>query len=316
MTIRKGARFAVRAMLALTLTSAAYAYDQPQVNLGATSFADSPPFRVPPFIFQQYFQYYSAETFTDNEGNRQPFPKQDANVAVLMSQLTWMTPLRLANATFGLNAVMPAIVGSSTDDGLGRAVINSRNGFGDLTFGPLLQFDPIVGPGGSVFSHRFEFDIIAPTGGYNRGYAINPGANVWAIDPYWAMAWWPTQRLEFSLRLHYLWSGKNTAPPMDVGPANSWQAGQAIHANFAADFAVLPTLSIGINGYWLRQITDSKIDGSDVSGRREQVWALGPGLMWRPTRADSVFLNAYDEFAVRNRPSGVRLFLRYVRLFG
>ena len=55
------------------------------------------------------------------------------------------------------------------------------------------------------------------------------------------------------------------------------QAGQAIHANFATDYAITEQFRLGLNGYWLKQITDTEVDGEKVKGRREQVWAIGRG---------------------------------------
>ena len=37
---------------------------------------------------------------------------------------------------------------------------------------------------------------------------------------------------------------------------------------------------MGLNGYWLKQVTDTEVDGEKVKGRREQVWAIGPGAMY------------------------------------
>ena len=58
------------------------------------------------------------------------------------------------------------------------------------------------------------------------------------------------------------------------------QAGQAIHANFATDYAITEQFRLGLNGYWLKQVTDTEVDGEKVKGRREQVWAIGPGAMY------------------------------------
>jgi len=65
-----------------------------------------------------------------------------------------------------------------------------------------------------------------------------------------------------------LWNDENDDPGSGF---NTLQAGQAVHLNYATEYEVLPKhLRLGINGYYLKQVTDTKINGSNVSGRREQ----------------------------------------------
>jgi len=65
----------------------------------------------------------------------------------------------------------------------------------------------------------------------------------------------------------------------------------------------------------LNQITDTKINGRDVSGRREKVWAIGPGAVFSLSPHDHLFLNAYFEQDAENRPEGKRMQLRWVHHF-
>ncbi len=67
--------------------------------------------------------------------------------------------------------------------------------------------------------------------------------------------------------------------PKSILDADDSQAGQAIYLNFAGAHELLPSrLRVGINGYVLKQITDNRIDGREVSGGRERILGLGPDL--------------------------------------
>ena len=99
-------------------------------------------------------------------------------------------------------------------------------------------------------------------------------------------------------------------------PAETTQAGQAIHFNYASEYEVIPKmLRVGVNGYYLKQITDTQADGRDIPGRKEQVFAVGPGAVFHFSKDDHIFVNAYFEMAGENRTEGNRLNLRWTHHF-
>ncbi len=177
-----------------------------------------------------------------------------------------------------------------------------------------------MGKHGPIFMHRIEFQCIVPTGEYDPGYNINPGANFFSFDPYWSGTLFITPKLTLSTRVHYLWNDSNDDPirnavPPPYATASEIQAGQAVHLNFAASYEVVKSLRLGVNGYYLKQFTDTQADGSDISGSQEQVLGLGPGLLWSLNQNNHFFLNTYFEMAAENRTEGFRLNLRYVHHF-
>lgn len=299
----------------LVAGQASQAYDLPVVNLGLTTFLDGGLPAGPGWYIQQYFQDYRADHLKDQRGDDLPLPRQDLHYQVAVTQLSYLSDLRLGNASLGLNAVLPVVTRMDLDDGLNNAALKAQDGVGDLLVGPFIQFDPIMGPDGPRFVHRIELQVNLPTGKYDEDQAINPGANSWSFNPYWAATYWFTPKWSASLRAHYLYNGKNEDPNYSYGGADDIQAGQAVHANFATEYAVTPQLRLGINGYWLNQFTDTKIDGHEVSGRRERVWAIGPGAMYSFSQEDHLVVNAYVEQDVENRPEGSRVQVRYVHHF-
>lgn len=299
----------------LMIAQGAHAYDLPVVNLGLTSFMDGGLPAGPGWYLQEYFQNYSANRLRDKDGKSLGLPEENLDYQVAVTQLSYLSNVRWGNASLGLNAVLPVVTRMKVDDGLDNAALRGQTGVGDLLIGPFIQFDPVMGPDGPRFVHRIELQVNLPTGDYDDKHAINPGNNAWSFDPYWAATYWFTPKWTASVRAHYLYNSKNNDPAQSLGDVSDIQAGQALHANFATDYAVTDHLRLGINGYWLKQITDTRIDGHDVSGRREKVWAIGPGGMYSFSANDHLFVSAYLEQDVENRPDGSRVQVRYVHHF-
>jgi anthranilate 1,2-dioxygenase (deaminating, decarboxylating) large subunit len=297
----------------------AIAYDLPQVNLGATSFLDGAPPSGPGLYFQQYLQYYTADEFKDEDGDRAlpPFvTKSDLDVWVSLTQLVYQSNQELLwGGKWGMNVIVPYV---SLDLDMAPMVPglpqDNGSGLGDIVVGPFLQWDPVMGKNGPIFMHRIELQMILPTGKYDDDKAINPGSNFFSFNPYWAGTVFLAPEWTASWRLHYLWNAEND-DPNTAFPADDSRAGQAVHANFATAYEVLPKqLRVGLNGYYLKQTTASEIDGHEVSGR-EHVFAVGPGLLWHLSPDSHLFFNAYFETAAENRTEGERFNLRFVHHF-
>jgi hypothetical protein len=285
-------------VLALISATPAKAFDQPAVNLGFTSFMDGGPPAGPGLYFTQYVQYYTADKLVDG-----PPLDPDLDAWISLTQLIYQSDREiLLGGKWGLDLIVPVVCFSAAD------FLDETSGLGDILVGPFLQWDPVMGPRGPRFMHRVELQTIWPTGRYDENNQLNPGSNHFSFNPYWAGTFFFTPSLTASWRLHYLWNAENS--DTDVQP------GQAVHANFASSYELLPNrLRAGINGYYFRQITDSKVDGVSVSGR-EQVLGIGPGALWSISRSNHLFFNIYFESNVKNRPEGERFQVRWVHHFG
>lgn len=308
----------------IVVSSAGHAFNLPAVNLGFTSFLDGGPPAGPGWYAQQYVQFYRGATIRDAQGRARLFPSQDptdsrlrsvdVDMNIGLTQLLYQSDQPLAfGGKWGLNLMLPY---ASFDLDPGDTVATANSGaLGDILIGPYLQWDPIMGPNGPRFMHRIELQMIFPTGDYDSGRALNVGSNVFSFNPYWAATAFFTPDLTVSWRLHYLWNAENSDPFVGFGARDS-QAGQAVHANFAAAYAVLPErLRIGLNGYFLKQFTESKLNGRSISNSEEQVFAIGPGLVYHFSKHDHLFVNAYWETDAENRPEGAKLNLRFVHHF-
>lgn len=299
-------------LIFMTAPRAATAYDEPGVNLGATSFFDG-FIPAPGWYFEQYFSYYTADRLTGNDGTPLKATPQHFDVTTGVTALTWVSDRQVGSGHFGWGLALPYVIDGNAQ--LGQSAPEVRTGLGDIYTGPLYQFDPVIGADGPRFTQRVALNLIVPAGDYDRSSTLNPGSNFWSVNPYWAGTYWITPKWTASARFAYLWNATNTDPNAALGPGvSSTQAGQAVHGNFATAYQLTPWFYLGINGYWFRQITDSKVNGADVAGR-ERVWALGPGALFRLSAKDFIFANVYFEQDAHDRAQGDRYRLRYVHLF-
>ncbi len=278
-------------VLALLLTPSAWAYLEPSVNLGFTSFLDGAPPAGPGFYFTEYLSYYTANQLADL-----PVPDPQVDVWVSLNQFIYQsnTPI-LFGGKWGIDVIVPLVSLESRP----QPPLSNEDGLGDILVGPYLQWDPIMGKNGPIFMHRVELQTIWPTGSNDENKALNAGSNFFSFNPYWAGTLFLTPKWEASLRLHYLWNAENNDTDA--------QAGQAVHANFATSYELIERkLRLGLNGYFFEQITDSEIADVEIPDD-ESVFAIGPGALWSFSQNSHLFLNLYFESGARNRPEGEQL---------
>lgn len=310
--------------LSLIRSPSVQAYDLPLgLNLGFTTFLDGGPPAGPGFYFTQYVQYLNSDEFTDKDGHGKlpASADEDLEALISLSQFIYQsdTPV-LFGGKWGLDVIVPhATIDLDVDT---NAPTDNGSGIGDIYVGPYLQWDPIMGKNGPIFQHRLEFQLIFPTGKYDDDKNLNPGSNVFSFNPYWAATLFITPKWTTSWRIHYLWNDENDDPIEAVAPdspyfgADDTQAGQAIHLNFTTAYEVIPKrLRLGLNSYYLEQFTDTEVDGHDVSGSEERVFAIGPGAVCHFSRDNHLFFNTYFETLAENRPEGFRLNARWVHHF-
>ena len=305
-------------LLVLAMIGSASAYNQPLgLNLGYTSFMDGAPPAGPGFYFTEYIQYYTADEFSNA-----PFPTAGADVDawVSLNQFIYQsnTPV-LFGGKWGLDVIVPVVwIDSSPDTSLPE----NSSGVGDILVGPYLQWDPIMGERGPIFMHRVEFQMIFPSGSYEQDKVLNPGANAFSFNPYWAGTYFVTPKWTVSGRFHYLWNAENDDPfvALEALGFDEIQAGEAVHANFASSYEVIPQkLRVGVNGYWLKQI--SATEGKTQAGATidleddEMVLAIGPGALLSFSQNTHLFFNAYFETETDSRPEGEKFVLRFVHHF-
>ncbi len=310
---RKAAVFLMTALAVGAAWTPALAFNQPPLNLGLTDILDG-ALPGPGTYFTEYIQAYQGGDFKDKDGNDIGGDPKAANV-LAMNQFVHVYKHQVLGGHIGADVLLPivAISGSGTLGAPGPGVSTNPAVLGDLVVGPFLQwFDTKLL--GRPFLQRLELDLILPTGQYDEKYLINPGSNLWTIEPYYAFTWFLTPKFSTSWRIHYTYNTKNTAPFAALG-VNDVQPGQAFHFNYSFEYELFKNFRGAMAGYYLKQLTEDKVNGNSAEGSKEQVFAVGPAVHWIFSPQFSMGLKAQWETSVENRPKGNRTTLRMTYKF-
>ena len=290
-------------LIASTLLVAQTHVAEPTVNLGDTSFLDG--IGGPGVVIEEIGDGAHEGTVVDRAGST----IAGTGTVNSISQLThvaWLTHKRVLGGCYGTEVVVAAAhvnAGSAGQSG----------GLGAFTVTPFIRQWSEQKIGNVPIDQRVVFDFDLPVGAYTRSSAVNVGTNTFTVHPYYAITALPAKRIETSWRVHYLWNSTNNSPPYATG-AQSTQAGQAIHFNATTAYNFGKHLWIGPNAYYLRQITDGRVNGIPLRNSPEQVGAIGPGMVWNSGKW-FFYANAYHELGVKNRPEGDKLVLRVEKIF-
>jgi hypothetical protein len=308
---------AVRVLSALAIAvtvfvaGPSHAFNQPLLNYGLTDVLDG-AVPGPGTYFFEYIQVYQSDEFKDRDGNNIPGDPR-VGFVLSMNQLVHVSTKTFLGGNLGIDILQPIgqLNGKGTLGPGGPPVTANPGPLGDLIVGPFIQWFPhkLLG---RPFLHRFELDVIMPTGQFDSQYLINPGANIWTIEPYYAFTWFLTPQFSTSWRLHYAYHTENDDTKV--------RPGQLFHANYSFEYEVVKDLRLAVTGYVIKQLTEDKIGGvkapdTPFGPSKEQAFAIGPGIHWI-TRNGLVFaLKTQFESAVENRPQGNRTTFRLAYKF-
>jgi hypothetical protein len=146
--------------------------------------------------------------------------------------------------------------------------------------------------------------VVAPTGDYEAGRAVNIGAGkFWTLRPLIVASRVWENGLELGLRATYSFNTKNK--DTDV------TSGQYLHADWAAMYRATDSWRLGVQGYALTQTTKDK--GPDVAehGNKVRTFAAGPVVGYLAESGTwGIDFKVMQEFEVRNRPEGQVYWLR------
>lgn len=324
---------AVALGLTTLATTSAFATENGQLRglLGAPSYELTTP-QFPGWYGQLWLQHYSADKLRDNDGNQ---PSQSVatpagpvavavngriNANVLVPRITWVTETIVADGRLGFSATLPlvqqrnsialrATLPPGTPPAAEAAVAallaqqsaalsGEQSGVADLD---LAGFVDWAGDDGRVVVGA---SVVAPTGSYKAGRAVNPGAgNYWTVRPLVLLSRVWENGFELGMRATYSINTKNR--DTDV------RSGQYLHADWSAMYRVNDEWRVGLQGYAVQQFTKDSGPGVAAHGNKARTFAAGPMLSYvSESGVWAVDAKVLPEFSVRNRPQGTVSWLR------
>lgn len=241
--------------------------------------------------------YYHGAAAATLEGGRLDL-RAKKTAAPLIANLLWVPEQQVLGGRFGLSVSIPYASFtrlSAASDTLGRRIATSGWGLGDVSLKAQLGWT-----GQDGFSHTVSASMWFPTGRYDTGFAPNAGKNHYGVNLAWGFTKiWSDPGIELSAQIGLTGELKNSATKYGNGLGANLDG--AIGKVFKNGFTV------GIAGFYYRQISNDSGPGALLGTFHGQVAGLGPAVSYNTVIFDRPFsfaLRHYWEFEVRNRFKG------------
>jgi hypothetical protein len=254
---------------------------------------------VPPpgFYFLDYLTYYTAGKLKDGSGNNVPIDFK-LNATANVFRFLYVSKAQVLGANWGMHLFVPVayldvkVAGAS----------DNKAGIGDIIF------DPVVLSWHSKNWHvATGIDIYIPTGAYKKEDLANLGRHYWTFEPIIAGTFISDGGFEVSGKFMYDINTKNNE--------TDYKSGQEFHFDYTVAYHI-DKWSLGIGGYFYKQVTDDKQAGILVGtdGNKGRVFAAGPQVKY-DYKNMSFMLKYQREMAVENKPLGDKFWLKFVYAF-
>ena len=243
--------------------------------------------------------YYGADTSRAlRGGNLQTGIELD--FLLNMTTLLYKPEVKVFGSQYAFGAMIPLVHAELDATVGGLSVSDDTTGLGDITLIPGIFFWSC----GKAHMSLAQF-IIAPTGDYSVNNAVNPGLNYWTFDTNFAFTWLDEEKgREFSFNLGHTYNTENDA--------TNYQTGQEIHLDVAINQYLSETLAVGLQGFYLNQITGDSGSGALLGDFQARASGIGPAIMWATQMGDQdvTFIAKWlHEFDADKRIEGDHVFL-------
>jgi len=133
------------------------------------------------------------------------------------------------------------------------------------------------------FNVKFTEYVVAPTGHYDVNNVISVGRNYWAFDTQLGLTWFhKATGTEISVLPGIMFNTTNTA--------TDYHTGTEFHLDFMVNQFVMPSVALGAQGYWYKQIDGDSGSGAVLGPFMGESFGLGPAVLWVPESTKGKFV--------------------------
>ncbi len=249
--------------------------------------------------------YYNA----DGDGSvRSGLIEAEAEVTFVlnMTTLLYKPEVKVFGTQYAFGILVPIVdVDIDSAISVGNTTLSTQDdttGLGDITLVPLVLY----WSRGNIHTSFAQY-IIAPTGDYDVDDLANPGLNYWSFDTNFALTNLNLETgREFSFNIGHIYNTENRD--------TDYQTGQELHLDIVFNQFFSESFALGIQGFYLRQITGDSGDGAQLGDFKAEAAGIGPAVFWSKQIGEQnvSFIGKWlHEFEVENRLEGDHIFVSF-----
>jgi hypothetical protein len=240
-----------------------------------------------------YTSYYTADRLNDAKGDSS-VPRFSIDATVEIFRFAHITSARILGASLAMQVVVPVV-----DLNVHAAGARGHKaGVGDIIVNPF-----ILGWQSGRWHVVAAVDTVIPVGNYDPKSLANLSRNYWTFQPVLAITNIDRRRgFDVSVKLMFDFNTRNDE--------TRYRSENEVHADFAVGYN-FRAISLGVNGYYSKQVTDDTSGGVRVgaNGYRGTIVALGPTIKYQAKRLP-ISAQWQHEFYAANRPQGDKFWLK------
>lgn len=252
-------------------------------------------------LLLNYSQYYGSSSNNGNDGHKNAaYPNFKLNVEVDAPKLlhTW-GEFHGVDITSGI--VQPIVNSNITI--LDAVAKGHDTGLGDTNLLPLI----LSGDVGGGLHLATSSNLWVPDGYYNANDPASTGLNRTTFGQEFSTTWFISPKWTTSTATMIEFGSKN--------PATHYYSGSYVNTDFSVNysgFEPLPKLTIGLQGYYMRQFESDRQNGQivDGTGYKGMALALGPQFIYEAWSHGAIVVKFQHEIAAENRAQGDKVWLQ------